>query len=104
MSNSLVTGAAKCRYGPVSFVSTLVTILAVEFAAWVTAIPYPPLMIYTVPPVLLVVDLVAYAILARRPGALGQIGRGILIGSLSVPVSVVVFTIAFIVAHAIGPI
>jgi hypothetical protein len=49
-------------------------------------------MIYYVLPALLAVDLV------------GQIGRGILIGSLAAPVSVVTFTVGFVVAHAIGPI
>lgn len=92
------------RYGPVSFVSAVVTILAVEFAIWAIATPYPILAVVYVLPALVVIDLVVYVVLARRPDQLGQVGRGMLIGSLSAPVSVLVFTAGFIVAHAIGPI
>lgn len=103
MGNNLVTGAANDRYGPVSFVSTLATIFVLEFIEWIT-FPFALLLIYYVLPILLVIDLIIYAVLAKRLGTLGQVGRGILIGSLSVPVSVVVFTAGFVVAHAIGPI
>jgi hypothetical protein len=103
MENGLATGTANDRYGPVSFMATLATILTLEFIEWIT-VPYVLLAIFYVLPVLLVIDLMIYAILAKRHGTLGQIGRGILVGSLAVPVSVVVFTVGFIVAHAIGPI
>lgn len=104
MENGSATVATTRRYGPVSFVSALVTILAVEFAAWATATPYPILTVIYVLPAVAVADLAVYAFLARRPDKLGQVGRGMLIGSLSAPLSVLVFTAGFIVAHAIGPI
>jgi hypothetical protein len=104
MENEILTRATEHRYGPVSFVSALVGTFAMEFVAWVSAIPYVIITIIYVLPALLVVDLAVYALLAKRPGALGQVGRGILIGSLSVPVSLIVFTAGFVVAHAIGPI
>lgn len=104
MENVSMTAAATYRYGAVSFVSALVTILAVEFATWAFAIPYPILVVVYVLPALAVADLVVYVLLARRSGKLGQAGRGILIGSLSAPVSVLVFTAGFTLAYAIGPI
>ncbi|BCO33847.1 hypothetical protein [Mycobacterium heckeshornense] len=104
MQKSSLTGTAKDRYGVKSFLAALVTSLAVEIPAWAAAMYYVlPLFIYVLP-ALAVIDLAVYSLLAKRPGTAGQIGRGILIGSLSVPLSAVVFTVGFIVAHAIGPI
>ncbi|MDI3313722.1 MAG: hypothetical protein QJR12_05395 [Mycobacterium sp.] len=104
MQNSSPTKTAEDRYGAVSFLVALVTTLAVELAAWIATLSYViPLFLYVLP-TLAVVDLVVYGVLAKRPGTAGQVGRGILIGSLSVPVSLVVFTAGFVIAQAIGPI
>ncbi|AOS94247.1 hypothetical protein AN931_22125 [Mycobacterium intracellulare subsp. chimaera] len=43
------------------------------------------------------------ALVARAPGRWGQVGRGMMIGSLSGPLSLLVFIPAFIIAGAIGP-
>ncbi len=102
--NEPTTRSATHRYGPVSFVSALVSVLVAEFAAWIAALSYLMPLFYYVLPALLVVDMIAYAVLAKRPGTWGQVGRGILIGSISVPVSLIVFTAVYLVAQAIGPI
>jgi hypothetical protein len=48
------------------------------------------------------IDLLASAVLMTRPARLGQIGRGMLIGWLSAPVSVAFFVSVFIAGKAIG--
>jgi hypothetical protein len=106
MDNSSVTSVSGYRYGLASFVSSLMTIFAIEFAEFIT-IPYVYITTVTiiyVLPALLVVDLVVYAVLARCSGTLGQIGRGILIGSLAVPMSAVVFTAGYVAIRVIGQI
>jgi hypothetical protein len=104
MNGETPAQATAHRYGPLSLVSALVSVLAAEFAGWFFAIPYVILTLIYVLPVLAAIDLVVYFALATRPGTAGQVGRGILIGSLSVPVSLVVFTLGFMAAQAIGPI
>lgn len=81
MGNGSVTDVSEYRYGLASFMSSLMTIFAIEFAEWIT-VPYVYITIVTiiyVLPALLVIDLVVYAALARRSGTLGQVGRGILL-------------------------
>lgn len=63
--------------------------------------------LYFVTPVL-IVNWVLAGVLSSRPGTMGQVGRGMLIGSLSAPISVALFTatffIVFTVSRAVGPI
>ncbi len=92
------------KYGPVSFISALANILVLEvvtcfFLPWM---PFVALLYFVTP--VLVVDWVLAVVLVMRPGTLGQVGRGMLIGSLSAPVSVALSAAGFIVARAIGPI
>lgn len=91
------------RYGPLTFTAAAANIFVSNLYTWLLApysiIGFPILLL---PPVLL--DVAIAAILAWRPGKLGQIGRGMLIGLLSLPVALVVFIAGFAVAKAIGPI
>ena len=52
---------------------------------------------------LLLADLVVPAVLNFFAGALGHFGRGMLVGWISVPLSLVIFGIRIPVAYAIGP-
>ena len=65
-------------------------------------IPWLILAFFALPVIL--VDLAVSAMLARCAGKLGQTGRGMLIGCISAPVSLVIFIPAIIIAHEIGPI
>ncbi|WP_324685430.1 hypothetical protein [Mycobacterium sp. 94-17] len=62
-----------------------------------------PYSIVVVLPVVLVYMAIS-ALVLRAPGRWGQVGRGMMIGSLSGPLSFLIFIPAFIVAQAIGPI
>jgi hypothetical protein len=90
------------RYGPLGFAVALVQILIVDLATWLFVFPVWPMVIYVLP--VLLVYAALCALIARGPGKVGQIGRGMLFGSLSGPLSILIFFPAFIIAHAIGPI
>lgn len=86
-------------YGPVTFLAALVNILVVEMAVWVF-LPWYLLALYVLP--LLMVDLLVAMILKSRPGTTGQIGRGMLIGLLSVPAGLAVFLPLLGLVQAVG--
>ena len=93
------TGPQRINYGPTTFVAALVNILIVEVALWLT-VPWIALAVFVVP--LLVVDAVVAAILKSRSGALAQVGRGMLIGLIAAPATLVVFLPGFFLAQALG--
>lgn len=74
--------------GPVTFLAALANILLVNMAFWVV-LPWYLLTLYLLP--LLLVDLLVAAVLRSRPGTFGQIGRGMLVGLLTVPAGLAVF-------------
>ena len=88
-----------CRYGPAGFAAALVNILVVDFVTWIF-LPWLYLAILVLP--LLLVDLAISVVLAVRAGTLGQIGRGMLIGCLSAPLSLIIFIPGFLAAAGIG--
>ena len=60
--------------------------------------PWLPLLLYVLP--LLVVDLAVALVLRSRRGAMGQAGRGMLIGLLAAPLALAVFLPGFWLAQA----
>ncbi|MGD1283460.1 hypothetical protein ACKUUI_22130 [Mycobacterium seoulense] len=99
MADESLTGPSKSRYGPVTFLVALFHLLIVEVATWL----FMPYSIVFVLPIVLIYMAIA-ALVMRAPGITGQIGRGMLIGSLSGPLSLIIFGAAWTIAHAIGPI
>jgi hypothetical protein len=89
------SGSLGIRYSAVTFAATLANMLAVELGTWVFA-PYFMLAVFTAP--LLLVDLAVALFLVRRPGRSGQIGRGMLIGWISVPLSAIAFLSIVLIA------
>lgn len=61
-----------------------------------------PYSIVFVLPVVLVYMAIA-ALITQARGPTGQIGRGMLIGSLSGPLSLLTFGAVWAIAHAMGP-
>jgi len=76
--------AVSQRYGAAGFAAATANTFLGHLAAWVS-FPYFLLYLLFVPFIL--IDLVAAAILVTRPGTMAQVGRGMLIGLLSVPLS-----------------
>ncbi len=72
------------RYGAGGFAAATANAFVGHLAAWIS-FPYFLLYLLFVPFIL--IDLVAAAILVTRPGTTAQVGRGMLIGLLSVPLS-----------------
>lgn len=81
--------------GPASFGAALANIVLIEFSLWLF-VPWLLLAVYMLPPLL--VNLVVAVLLKRRGGIPGQIGRGMLIGLLSVPAALVLFLPGFMLA------
>ena len=89
------------RYGPISFLVALAHILVIDFATWLF-MPWLILVLLAVPVLLMYIGI--SAVVARAGSTTGQIGRGMLWGSLSAPLSVLIFVPIWLIAGAIGPI
>lgn len=98
MADESLIPVSKSRYGPVAFVVAVLHVFIVEFATWL----FMPYSIVFVLPVVLVYMAIAALVMQAR-GRIGQIGRGMLIGSLSGPLSLLIFGAVWAIAHAIGP-
>lgn len=90
------------RYGPAGFTAAVVNILALEYLTWTFMLAWYMIPL-TVLPAVIVDALIAWG-LTRGRGTVAQVGRGMLIGCMSAPLSVAVFSSAWIIAKAIGPI
>lgn len=99
MADESLTPMPNSLYGPVTFVVAALHVFIVEFATWIF-MPYS--VVFVLPVVLIYMAISALVMLA--PGTVGQIGRGMLIGSLSGPLSMLIFGAVWAVAQAIGPI
>jgi hypothetical protein len=92
---------ANARYGPVGFAVALVNILVVDLATWLFVVPLPLSALLVFPISLAYTGICA--VVAKAPGRWGEVGRGMFLGSLAAPLSLIVFIPAFVIAHAIGP-
>lgn len=102
MTDRRFVGEQNDRYGPLTFAIALVHLFVVDLITWLIVVPMWPFVVFVLPITLAYIAL--SAIIARAPGRWGQVGRGMMIGSLSGPISLLIFIPTFIVAHAIGPI
>jgi hypothetical protein len=80
----------------------MVHVLVVDLVTWLFVLPMWPFVFVVLPITLAYVGI--SALIARAPGRWGQIGRGMMIGSMSGPLSLLIFIPGFIIAGAIGPI
>jgi hypothetical protein len=89
------------RYGPISFLVALAHIFVIDFVTWLF-IPWLVLVLLAIPGLLVYLGI--SAVVARASGKAGQVGLGMLWGSLSAPLSVLIFVPVWLIAQAIGPI
>lgn len=80
----------------------MVHVFVVDLVTWLFVLPMWPFVFVVLPITLAYIGI--SALIARAPGRWGHVGRGMMIGSLSGPISILIFVPAFIVAHAVGPI
>lgn len=99
MASDMTAGSPKTRYGPAGLVAAVANILVVQFATWIF-LPYFLLTLFALP--ILLVDLAVAGVLASRPGRWGVIGRGMLIGWLAGPLSLLLFIPAYFAVNATG--
>ena len=102
MTTRPVKARLRWHVGPISFVASLMNILMLVLSMWLFYIATFRGYEFFLP--FFGVNLVVSVALSLLSGALGQFGRGLLIGWLSVPTSLVLFISGFAVANAIGPI
>nr|WP_236723475.1 hypothetical protein [Mycobacterium avium] len=102
MTDKRFVGEPSDRYGPLTFAIAIVHVFVVALITWIIVVPMWPFVVFVLP--ITLAYIAVGAIIARAPGRWGQVGRGMMIGSLSGPISILIFIPAFIVAHAIGPI
>lgn len=88
-------------YGPLTFAVAMLHIFVVELATWLF-MPYS--IVFVLPVVLIYMAVAAFLAWAWPSGVVGRLGRAMFIGSLSGPLSLILFGAAFAIAHAIGPI
>jgi hypothetical protein len=99
MTEDSAVGTSDARYGPVTFLVATLHVFVVEFTTWLF-MPYSVVLV--LPAVLIYMAISAFV--ARAPGRVGRVGCGMLIGSLSGPLSLIIFGAVWAIAHAIGPI
>jgi hypothetical protein len=102
MADNGFEGKSINRYGALTFVTAMIHVFVVDLATWLFVLPMWPFLIFVLP--ITLVYVAVSALITRAPGRWGQVGRGMMIGSLSGPISILIFIPAFVVAHAIGPI
>lgn len=91
---------AESRYGRAGFVAAFVNILLLEFLTAVFVLSWYMLP-FILLPVLIVNALLAYG-LTRGRGPVTQVGRGMLIGCISAPLTVLIVIPAWFIARATG--
>lgn len=87
-------------YGPLTFAVAMVHIFVVELATWLL-MPYS--IVFVLPVVLIYMAVAAFLAWAWPSGVVGRLGRAMFIGSLSGPLSLILFGAAWAIAQAIGP-
>ncbi|MEE3751842.1 hypothetical protein [Mycobacterium intracellulare] len=100
MTTEPTINTSKFGYGPVTFVVAMLHVFVVELATWLL-MPYS--IVFVLPIVLVYMAISAFLAWACAPGVVGRLGRAMFIGSLSGPLSLILFGAAWAVAHAIGP-
>lgn len=102
MTDGPLADKSNDRYGPLTFAAAIVHVFVIDLVTWLFCFPTWPYAIFVLPITLAYIAICA--VIARAPGRSGQVGRGMVIGSLSGPLSLLIFIPAFVVAGAIGPI
>lgn len=83
------------RYGPIGFLAATANILVLEFVTWVT-VPLVVVALYFALPLFLI-DLIVSAALAKAPRKTGQVGRGMLIGCIAAPLTLLIFVPGYVI-------
>jgi hypothetical protein len=87
-------------YGAPGFIAAVVTILALEFLTGVCLLAWYFIPVIVVPAVILIA-LAAWA-LTRGRGPVAQVGRGMLMGCISAPLTLVILIPTYLAARAAG--
>jgi hypothetical protein len=87
------------RYGPITFVAALGNSLLVGLGTWYF-LPWFALAVFVLP--VLLVELALGVFLATRSGTMGQLGRGMLVGLITAPMTLLVFLPGLLLVQELG--
>lgn len=90
----------KDRYSLATFAAAAANIFIVGMIMWIFA-PYTIFFLQFY--VFLLADIALSVVLLRRSGKSSQIGRGMLIGLLVVPATIIVYVPIYLIVGALGP-
>jgi len=99
MVSESTTRPSAQRYGPITFTAALGNSLLVGLATWYF-LPWFALAVFVLP--VLLVDLALGVVLATRSGAMGQLGRGMLIGLIAAPLTLLIFLPGLLLVQELG--
>lgn len=100
-SDAGVEPTVENRYGPAGFIAAAVTVTVLELLAWVFLLWAWYLVPAIVLPAVIVDLLIGYG-LTRVNGTAGQVGRGMVIGGIAAPLTVLLFIPCWLAAGALG--
>lgn len=92
--------ASTTRYGRASLLAAIVTIVFFETVTWFVVPAMYAWLVFVLPLMLVVV--VLGAICAVCGGVTAQVGRGMMIGSITAPLSLLLFGGGYLLAEATG--
>lgn len=100
-SDAGVEPTVENRYGPAGFIAAAVTVTVLELLAWVFLLWAWYLVPAIVLPAVIVDLLIGYG-LTRVNGTAAQVGRGMVIGGIAAPLTVLLFIPCWLAAGALG--
>ena len=100
-SDSRPEPVVEARYGPAGFTAAIVTVTALEVLSWVYLLWGWYLLPVVVLPAVALDLLIGYG-LTRMSGAAAQVGRGMVIGGIAAPLTVLLFIPCWLAAGALG--
>ena len=99
MVNESTADPSVQRYGPTSFVVALGNSLFMGLVTWYF-LPWFALAVFVLP--ILLIDLALGAVLATRSGTMGQLGRGLLVGLITAPLTLLIFLPGLLLVQGLG--
>jgi hypothetical protein len=100
MNDRTRVAASTTRYGRASLLAAIVTIVFFETVTWFLVPALYALAVFVLPVMLVVVAVGATC--AACGGVTAQVGRGMMIGSIAAPLSLLVFGGGYLLAEATG--
>jgi hypothetical protein len=100
MNDQAQVAASTTRYGRASLLAAIVTIVFFETVTWFLVPAFYALLVFVLPLMLVVVAVGAICVACG--GVTAQVGRGMMIGSVTAPLSLLLFGGGYLLAEGAG--